>query len=946
MYLLRRLLTSWKRRAPITLQELPIDLLISILSKPELSPRDLVSSCKTCRALRDVLALRTVWLERAKAISAEDDTFCGDNDFSDVPLSYLENIVAAPFRITHFLENKCRGDAPETPPYLPVQLAEQFSLLKSGDPEDANVRAVTIVRGGRYLIYVCGDELRLLDLWRSSRSVDEMLLASLALPDAFFYTVDGYWLTDDCELWVALTLRSEDNAILVCRAPVAPGGGRCLRMHAQITASRLRYCYRRDDLIAFSNGCTVGVWNYQTGARSQWQCDRLVLEAVLSSQGLYCVVGGLIMELHGFAIPDMTSASPDIQSQPTQLVRQNITRLRVNPTNLYFMDKDNARHINCLRRPREEDVYFTLDVLQIVAVSNGGIAQMVDYPDVSLVGQQRYTVRLGATFRNWYVSVWPRIHGRPRTDAATSSVLAIFAKRPVVDENGSSETEWVCKKAPGAGDYAEVTFLPNTVEPFARNQGFDPTSDLLIVILCEPNLSPLDLIALRKTCRALYKALAQRASWLDRAKATRAQAGFFCGDDDFSDVPQSRLEDIVLAPARVLHFMEHNRRAEHLTPASLPIQSTDRITLLVDTDLEDATHTTLSVTMIRGGRYLLYISAYQLRLLDIWSSTLSSSATCVASSELPQGDSYEVVDYWLSGSCELCAAVWIRGEREHTLLTLQTNVSSQASKFWVRGRLSAPAIRYGSRRGDVIAFYAGTTIGIWDYTEGRHTMWNCGRAVVLLSDAVFCVVMGEGLTLERYPLPELRQGMQTTPQSVLNRSLAVKSEPAGHRRPSFHTFTVRAHDHGLREPDEESAYITICAHSEELHVLSLSGGGQHHTSVTYHDDYCFKRGRYPLPRGSLFRDWIVSVWPPARSELSGPVCAVFTKRLHLDDMAEEVPESEQISQKEASPLDIGKVGLFRHSDEESIRMQGFDPTSGTYWYLTEQDPAFVHVVRY
>ena len=88
-----------------------------------------------------------------------------------------------------------------------MKLAEQFSLLKSGDPGDANVRAVTIVRGGRYLIYVCGDELRLLDLWRSSRSVDEMLVASLALPDAFFYTVDGYWLADDCELWVALTLR-------------------------------------------------------------------------------------------------------------------------------------------------------------------------------------------------------------------------------------------------------------------------------------------------------------------------------------------------------------------------------------------------------------------------------------------------------------------------------------------------------------------------------------------------------------------------------------------------------------------------------------------------------------------------------------------------------------------------------------------------------------------
>ncbi|KAI5830943.1 hypothetical protein K523DRAFT_336256 [Schizophyllum commune Tattone D] len=910
MYLLRRLLTSWTRRAPITLQTLPIDLLICILSEPELSPLDLVSLRKTCRALRDVLALRTVWLARAKAVSADDDTFCGDDDFSDVPLFYLENIVAAPFRITHFLENKCRGDASATPPCLPVQLAEQFSLLKSGDPEDANVRAVTIVRGGRYLIYVCGDELRLLDLWRSSRSVDEMLVASLALPDAFFYTVDGYWLTDDCELWVALTLRSEDNAILVCRAPSSPGGGRCLRMHAQITASHLRYCYRRGDLIAFSDGCTVGVWNYKTGARLQWQCDRLVLEVSLSSHGLYCVVGGLIMELHGFAIPDMTSASPDIQSQPTQLVRQNITRLRVNPTNLYFMDKDNARHINCLRLPREEDVYFTLDVLQIVAVNDGGIAQMVDYPDVSLVEQQRYTVRLGATFRDWYVSVWPRIHGRPRTDAATSSVLAIFAKRPAVDENGSSETEWVFKNAPEAGDYAE---------PFARNQGFDPTSDLLIVILCEPNLSPLDLIALRKTCRALYKALAQRAPWLDRAKAIRAQAGSFCGDDDFSDVPQLRLEDIVLAPARVLHFMEHNLY---------------RPNLLVDTDLEDATHIPLSATMIRGGRYLLYIFAYQLRLLDLWSSTLTSSAACVASCELPQGDSYEVVDYWLSGCCELCVAVWIRGEREHTLLALQTNVSSQASPFRVRGRLSAPAIRYGSRRGDVIAFYAGTTIGIWDYTKGRHMMWNCGRAVhevFFLSDAVFCVSMVEELTLEKYPLPDLRQGMQTTPQSALSRSLAVKPEPAGHRQPSFHTFTVQT-AHRLCEPDDESAYITICAHSEELHVLSLSGGGRHHTSVASHDDYC-KRGRNPLPRGSLFRDCIVSVWPPARSELSGPVCA-------------DVVGNGQISQKEAGPPDIAKVGLLRHSVEGSIRMQGFDPTSGTYWYQIKQDPAFVHVVRY
>lgn len=183
------------------------------------------------------------------------------------------------------------------------------------------------------------------------------------------------------------------------------------------------------------------------------------------------------MELHGFAIQDMTAASPVIQSQPTPLVRQNITKPRENPTDMFFMDKDNARHMNFLRRPREEDAYFTLDVLQIVAVSDGGIAQMVDYPDESLVAQQRYSVRLGATFRDWYVSVWPQIHRRRRFNTAASSVLAIFAKRPVVDDNGSSETEWVFKNAPAAGDYVEVALLPNTVEPLPRNQGSDPTSN-------------------------------------------------------------------------------------------------------------------------------------------------------------------------------------------------------------------------------------------------------------------------------------------------------------------------------------------------------------------------------------------------------------------------------------------------------------------------------------
>lgn len=158
-------------------------------------------------------------------------------------------------------------------------------------------------------------------------------------------------------------------------------------------------------------------------------------------------------------------------------------------------------------------------------------------------------------------------------------------------------------------------------------------------------------------------------------------------------------------------------------------------------------------------------------------------------------------------------------------------------------------------------------------------------------------------------------------------------------------FTIRTANH-LREPDDESAYIIICVHSEELHVVALSSDGRPQTSVTYHDSFCFKRGRYPLPRGTLFHDWIVSVWPPARSELSGPVCAVFTKRLCPDDLLDDVAGSGRIPRREPGPRDIGKVGLFRHSVEESIRAQGFDTTSGMYWYQTDQDPTFVEVVRY
>ena len=52
MYLLRRLLTSWTRRTPITLQTLPIDLLICILSESELSPLDLVSLRKVRSRIR------------------------------------------------------------------------------------------------------------------------------------------------------------------------------------------------------------------------------------------------------------------------------------------------------------------------------------------------------------------------------------------------------------------------------------------------------------------------------------------------------------------------------------------------------------------------------------------------------------------------------------------------------------------------------------------------------------------------------------------------------------------------------------------------------------------------------------------------------------------------------------------------------------------------------
>lgn len=216
----------------------------------------------------------------------------------------------------------------------------------------------------------------------------------------------------------------------------------------------------------------------------------------------------------------------------------------------------------------------------------------------------------------------------------------------------------------------------------------------------------------------------------------------------------------MLAPARFLHFMDRNRRAEHLTPACLPIKSTDQFPLMMNTNPEDATCIPRSLTMVRGGRYLLYISAYQLRLLDLWLSSPSSSATCVASCEPRQGGNYEVVDYWLSGSCQLCVAVRAQGERyvhlpcswdfahilvsEHALSVLQTSVSSQASRFRVRGQLTPPAICYGHRCGDLIAFYEGTTMGIWNYTQDRYTIWNCGRMVhearIMMSFVVFILI--------------------------------------------------------------------------------------------------------------------------------------------------------------------------------------------------------------
>ncbi|KAJ2913313.1 hypothetical protein MD484_g7094, partial [Candolleomyces efflorescens] len=143
--------------------ELPPELLNEILG--HLKPKDILSVCSACKALRSMLSERTVWILILRLVCQQDGVYLSSYNLDDMGAQELRLAAMGRYRWGQLLEHNCLGPTKEDfadrnvldPAYGPTEL---FAVAREshGGPN------LFLIPGGRYLVTVNLDYVRLVDL--------------------------------------------------------------------------------------------------------------------------------------------------------------------------------------------------------------------------------------------------------------------------------------------------------------------------------------------------------------------------------------------------------------------------------------------------------------------------------------------------------------------------------------------------------------------------------------------------------------------------------------------------------------------------------------------------------------------------------------------------------------------------------------------------------------
>ncbi|KAL1704074.1 hypothetical protein EV121DRAFT_206599 [Schizophyllum commune] len=448
----------------------------------------------------------------------------------------------------------------------------------------------------------------------------------------------------------------------------------------------------------------------------------------------------------------------------------------------------------------------------------------------------------------------------------------------------------------------------------------DVPFDLTVEIL--KYLPPLDVLAVRKSCRSLRDASHDRSLWIGLVDSACAEHDMFLGGGVYEDLSLTQLEHAATSPARFLRCIPPSPallEGRCMEPRYLKIHEETSVP-------SPRVLLSLNMLLVRGGRYLLTCSRNCIALWDLWKGD-DNTEPIARETFRETGQDLRAEDYWFDDENRLFVALtrcMLRDEIDF-LSVYMINVSAPSPSFRKVGELRFPGASYPvyhTRHRSCLAFTLREEelMGIWDYTTGNGSYIKDGfwetEKVVFPGESGSTIICINHETIDIHAVPPLESSMPVRGRAALSYRSRKMVDPHDH---DFITYQVPR----LDTPDHSYYSVLSPTRKNLLTFMRSPLPVQASLNLPKECDYA------PLPRGSYTRDSLVTVFETAR-HLKSSIVAVFSPRSRADYDVDGV-----------HPV-CRTVGLLRGVLNNEID-KCFDPASGTFAYRAIGEDSFVRV---
>ncbi|KAF4583581.1 hypothetical protein EYR38_002335 [Pleurotus pulmonarius] len=303
--------------------------------------------------------------------------------------------------------------------------------------------------------------------------------------------------------------------------------------------------------------------------------------------------------------------------------------------------------------------------------------------------------------------------------------------------------------------------------------------DTLIQVLSFAN--PQDIIAIRKTCRALMIATCQRIVWINALRLICAQRGIFTRSFPVKDMSLVQLEHAATTPFRFTSLLRHSSHSQQSPPSSAAQPVAIRLLQpRLPRDFVGDVGIFESSYLVPGGRFLLTRSSRN--LLQVWdlgySADMMIKPESVASHHLGDGELQFDPDAQITQDGE-GLLVFLASENVFRIFEVYPLSESPAFR-----KVASIDVVLGGRcvyvfTSNLIIFYMNRRLTVWDYVEDNIVSWTIRSAQVwdiAVSNSHVTLLDQGGFSI--YKIPPMRPRAlvyQAPPQAYISPQVPLLS---------------------------------------------------------------------------------------------------------------------------------------------------------------------------